>query len=256
VTARLHLCRTDTEACLGAFAATPPGFVVSLGEEDGIRYARAATSTLFGPVDRRFTDPERDILDSLVVDTLAAGEHDVWLVADGDEAERLSGRALEAGFEVVPAPAAAPPPGLPDPFSTLALLRRRAEATSRDGRPVVMSYCKMFLDDHPLPVEPGDRLAMGVRADGDGSEVFYVDADGEYVGTHGRIPYPVDDDSAARMRRVSVTVGYTSWGRDWKDGAIVPVQTIMFDLPADVDALLSDAKLPDEKPKGAGGPRD
>lgn len=243
MTRSLHLCRTETEACSAAASAAPPGLVLSVLEDGGGEVARVATATILGPVDRTYHQPDERLLASIVVDTLQNGESDVFAAVPEWRGERLAELASAAGFRVA-RPSGPCPAAVDQPFSLLAAARRRADVTvGPDGAAVVGSFCKMFVDTHPA-VAPGDAVRMEVFEHDDGCDVFYVDDQGEYLGLHGRLPYALPDEAVERLGEVRAKVDFTSWGREWRDGVLVPVQTLVFNIPADVDSMLADARLP------------
>lgn len=232
----LHLCRSIAEACLGAVEQEPPGVAVAVSDRDGVLVLRWAEATVLGPVERQVTAPETGFIEQLVADSLKAGEHDVWLAcADPAMAGRMGDAAALAGHPVHAAPASLLPPVAGDPFNLFQL--RRVRALGRGG---VLTFCELDPATH-APLEVGTPLGMAAEATPEGgTEVAYVDAEGWLVGLHGHLPGALDELALVRLGEVRVEVQSISWNRR-RDGT--PVQMLAFEIPDDVDALLSGAKV-------------
>lgn len=243
----LYLCRTATEACLGAVGQENPGMAVAVAEIDGILVVRWGEATVFGPVDRTASEPERSLVEGLVVDTLETGEKDVYF-ACVDEAirEGIADRAVLLGHALKqPLPVA--PPSVAEPFSLFGARRIRAKPGASGG---VMSFCELDPAEH-RPLVVGDRIRMATEAAADGgTEVGYVDDRGWLLGLHGKVPFTLDEESLARVAEVEIEVTYVSWGRSWRNERLRDVQFLIFEIPPDVDAMLADARLPPSRGRG------
>jgi hypothetical protein len=235
----LHLCTNGTQACLGAIGQDVPGFAVALTEEDGIRCVRWAEATVFGTVDRRVSAPETVLVEGLVIDTLQAGEKDVWLSCTIPAVLRdLTRRAEKAGHSVRIHDEGCS--SMADPFSLFST--RRIRGGSPNG--MTMSFCELDPMDHK-PMKVGDVLHMAHEpSSGGGTQVGYVDEEGWLVGLHGLLPGVLDWEVAERLGEVHAVISYVSWGRSWRAGELRDMQFLIFDIPCDVDAVLADAKLP------------
>lgn len=236
----LHLCRTATDACMGAVGQENPGLAVAVIETDGILMARWGEATVFGPVVRSASAPDRGMVEGLVIDTLEAGEKDVFFSCV-DEAirEGIADRAVNLGHRLRQ-PETATRSSIAAPFSIFATRRVRAKAGASGG---VMSFCELDPDEH-APLEVGDFIRMAVEATDDGgTEIAYVDDGNWFVGMHGRVPFVLDQEAIDRIEEVSVQITYVSWGRSWRASRLRAMQFLIFEIPSDIDALLADAKL-------------
>ena len=230
----LHVCRTVTEACLGAAAQDVVGLVVTIFEEDGLTCARQATSSIFGLINRRADAVEKDYLRSLVCDTLEIGDQDVWLASSVPGiTDTLVGFAENTGFRVSYASGQVPETLL-DPYQVF--IRKTQPKTTE-----VLSFCQVDPQDAEMAV--GDILRMDCVFEGPGCNVVYLTESGIPIGSHGSLPFPIDEYGIERLREVRAMVSYVNWGRGWRNGRLVPLQTIVFNIPNDVAAMLEGCSL-------------
>jgi flavin-binding protein dodecin len=234
------------DACLGA-SDTGDGMAVIVSERDGARVVRWAEVTMMGPTVQERADPDQDTLDSLVLETLDGGERDVWLASsDTAMAERLAGLAEDRGHRVSRV-AASGKKGPSDPFSPFRSMRAKPVASSRGG---VTFFCQLDPSVH-APMKVGDVLLMDQEPDGNGGcTVAYVDVRRKLVGLHGMLPYELGEAACEALHRVRTTVDYVSWGRAIRNGEAADVQTLMFEIPPEIEDMLSAAKLPGRRRSG------
>ena len=234
----LHLARSRTEACSGAVYSETPGVAVHVSDDSGTRCAWMGTTTLFGKVVRKYDAVDDTTLRSLVLDTLEAGEQDVWLSGNDPElTEELADLAREDGFRAIPVSGEVPQ-SVEDPFS---LFDGTHDTHVPGGREFVVSFCKVDTSER-APLAMGDTLTMVVG--GGGSDILYLDPEGVVAGMHGRLPAPAEPYVADMLRGVAARVEYVSWGREIRGGVDVDIQTVVFEIPVDVSRVLRDAKLP------------
>ncbi len=236
----LFRCRSATEACLGAAGQDVCGLAVVLICQRGCYLSVAwGESTVFGPVHRRVEDPDQQLIEALVFETLATDTKDVWLYCnEGRAVEFLVDKAMAKGYA---ADRAGPvDEEVENPFSVFSERHLQVQA-SDSGE--AKSFCVLNPADHP-PMEPGALLSMDAIPGMNTSEILYRDSMGNRVGLHGILPWVVSDDLVRRLAEVRAEITSVSWGRFWQSNEIVDCQLLIFSIPDDVAEALQAATLP------------
>lgn len=243
----LHLCESFDAACVGATDAPVVGAAVFVGHDPHGYCARICQGSVFGPTSRRISDPSFDTVASMAVGTLGnatsvgayVANHDVWLhCPDPGVRERLCQAARSSGHAVAICDDA--PSGSVDPYD---LFRQRKTAASDTGSKTSVSCCRVDPRSHD-PLESGAVVRMMIS--GDRRTVNYTDVDGNVLSMHGILPHQLDDEQVSKVLSVSASVTTQVWGKQWIGGEIVPVQSVFFDIPAEIDAMLADSVIPPE----------
>lgn len=231
---------------MGAVGQDNPGLAVCVFESQGQLVVKWGEATLFGAIVRSQHAPRPGFIDGLVVDTLEAGEKDVFFSCIDDFLrEEIQTRTMDLGH-CIKQPSDQSPDTIENPFSLFSARHIRAKATASGG---VMSFCELDPLEHN-PMEVGDSLHMATEIDENHmTQVAYTDSQGWLVGLHGHLSFVLADDNRALVAEVNTRVDYISWGRSWRSGRLRDMQFLVFEIPEEIDRMLADAKLP----KGRGG---
>ena len=243
-TRTLRLCRSVTEACLGAAVnGNDPGTAIMVREADGDFHVELAARTVFGAIRRRWSDASVSQVVSVVVGTLDADQGDVWLCSPvGEVREEILEAAREGGHSMdatllhdgVPVP-----PSVADPF---ALLDGKFLPRPADPSMGVVAWCEVDLRKRP-EMSRDARIKLTLRPVSAGWEAVPSDEHGvaEPIGVASLDPGP---GLLSLLAASSFPLTWSAFGSGRDGGRSYPRQNVVFEIPSGLRRELDAIGLP------------
>ncbi len=198
--------------------------------------------TAAGAVIRDLDEMDGDDIERMVMQTLGRGTS-VWVHGPKRIMDALltaaGARRIATGGRVPTVVAGG------DPFAAFqAPYRRRIPVEG-----TVMSFCRYELVDGAEPLEHGAFVSMKATSRPDATRIAYLGPDGRELGLHGVVPRELSRSAILEIDAVRVplerySLGRTGTGEEGEAEEGNLHQILIFSIPARVDAMLQDARIP------------